>query len=677
MTKRKSATRPLALAFVAAVAMHAASAGAESVVFTLDPSQSTLIATGTLSGDTAFAQMFGSNLTSYSGTISVDRTASTIRFLDGSSIDAASQPLRQEPDVGGEPGRATADYGLVADNGFGETVAAFRDITLGLLSEALVVAGDGSFSASDVEVALAGGSVDWNTGFSFSGQNLAGRVLANTPANTPTLVAADGVETLTLPIRFNVLFSTLTAGDSNIRFSGNLVATRETVPPPIWVTDGGGSWGNAANWSTGAPATGSANFLDALTSGAAVITLDGNRAVSRLRFDNPNTYEIAPGTGGALTVGSATSGSIIVASGQHRISAPLALVGEVNLTITSGAVLEITSPLSVQSSNILTMAGGGELRTGPLTNRGEVNLSEGSVQFLGPVTNHPDAFLSVGAASATFAGAVTNHADGTLIIDSGASASFTGGVNNAGIIGGGGTKFFENAGNSLGVIDGAGTTVINTGASATADQIRGEILEVHGTLKINPDGGPGGVSLLYGLTIGSPPGSFLDLTNNHLIIDNGDIGQIKGYIESDSLMSSLTTAITTLAAIQNDDGTGEPIIQAFFDEPLFATDVLVKFTYKGDANFDGRVSIADYLAIDRGAARGLTGWTNGDFNGDGTIDGLDYFLIDQSFLGQTGPLSAAGTAGVSVVPEASALLLGLLALGFMRRPRPDRRGPSL
>lgn len=70
----------------------------------------------------------------------------------------------------------------------------------------------------------------------------------------------------------------------------------------------------------------------------------------------------------------------------------------------------------------------------------------------------------------------------------------------------------------------------------------------------------------------------------------------------------------------------------------------------GDANGDGKIRIGDFLRIDRGFARGSTGFSNGDFDYSGVIDGLDYFIIDEAYLenlqaGQA--LAAAPPAGTA------------------------------
>jgi hypothetical protein len=65
-------------------------------------------------------------------------------------------------------------------------------------------------------------------------------------------------------------------------------------------------------------------------------------------------------------------------------------------------------------------------------------------------------------------------------------------------------------------------------------------------------------------------------------------------------------------------------------------DVLVKSTYVGDANLDGKVDGSDYALIDVGVtSKGKsTGWLNGDFNYDSAVDGSDYALIDNAFNNQ-------------------------------------------
>jgi hypothetical protein len=78
---------------------------------------------------------------------------------------------------------------------------------------------------------------------------------------------------------------------------------------------------------------------------------------------------------------------------------------------------------------------------------------------------------------------------------------------------------------------------------------------------------------------------------------------------------------------------------ATFDgQRLDDTAVLVKYTYYGDADFNGRVNFDDYVHTDSGFNNHLSHWLNGDFDGNGVVNFDDYVLIDQAFNTQGGVL---------------------------------------
>ena len=101
-----------------------------------------------------------------------------------------------------------------------------------------------------------------------------------------------------------------------------------------------------------------------------------------------------------------------------------------------------------------------------------------------------------------------------------------------------------------------------------------------------------------------------------------------------------------MAAIQDSNGS-TAIYTSFEGVNAATTDVIVKYTYYGDANIDGQVDGSDYTKIDNGFNTHATGWLNGDFNYDGTVDGSDYTLIDNAFDMQGSAYSAAQIAPVS------------------------------
>jgi hypothetical protein len=110
------------------------------------------------------------------------------------------------------------------------------------------------------------------------------------------------------------------------------------------------------------------------------------------------------------------------------------------------------------------------------------------------------------------------------------------------------------------------------------------------------------------------------------------------------------------------------------------------YTYGGDANLDGKVTISDYGKIDFGIGiPNADGWYNGDFNYDGKVTILDYGIIDFTIGIQGAPFptsagtsagSSAGISGVSAVPEPTSLLV-IAACGVANPLRRRRRRRSL
>jgi hypothetical protein len=77
---------------------------------------------------------------------------------------------------------------------------------------------------------------------------------------------------------------------------------------------------------------------------------------------------------------------------------------------------------------------------------------------------------------------------------------------------------------------------------------------------------------------------------------------------------------------------------AFSGHAIDDTAVLLKYTYYGDADFNGVVNFDDYVRTDVGFNAQRSGWSNGDYNGDGLVNFDDYVLIDIAFNTQSGTL---------------------------------------
>jgi hypothetical protein len=87
------------------------------------------------------------------------------------------------------------------------------------------------------------------------------------------------------------------------------------------------------------------------------------------------------------------------------------------------------------------------------------------------------------------------------------------------------------------------------------------------------------------------------------------------------------------------------------------------------------------VKIDSGIAGGYSGWVNGDFNYDGKVSIDDYItVIDANIGNQNGfvfPTAGGIGAGVAVVPEPT--LIGLAVGGtalLIRRRRPAASVPA-
>jgi hypothetical protein len=211
----------------------------------------------------------------------------------------------------------------------------------------------------------------------------------------------------------------------------------------------------------------------------------------------------------------------------------------------------------------------------------------------------------------------------------------------------------------------------------------------------------------YALTVGSLAVSGkLDLNNNGLVVHNSSIGAVTSLLRSgynsgkwngssgivSTTAATNVTYLTALGVIINDTGankgasTGTSIYSTLDGASTIDGDVLVRYTYYGDANLSGTVDGSDYTLIDNGFNNHLTGWYNGDFNYDGIVDGSDYTLIDNAYNSQGATLGSSPTAliatptfqitggAASAVPEPmSTGLLSIGAIGALaRRHRRNR-----
>ena len=389
------------------------------------------------------------------------------------------------------------------------------------------------------------------------------------------------------------------------------------------------SWGEFLNWKGGIPnAAGAiANFYRTNTA-ARTITLDAARTVGTLSFNSPSTYTLAPGSGGggSLTLSNGVGGGgshVSVVQGSHVIAAGVTMIDNALFNIAAGSLL-LDGGLGNPSGRKLTKSGAGTLTIGGT----QLHAASATIDALAGTTN----FSSSGGANLTInAGATVNFTASqhlkALTISPGVQVTLTPGdaktLSLASLATGGGTLDLSD--NDL---------IIRNGGVAKYAAIASDIAAAYdfsawtgpGILTSRPDAAAGLTTLGVGLA-------------SHICFISGS-----------------ETAIWNGQTVSPDD-------------------VLIMYTYAGDADLNGYIDAVDYGTVDQWIQfPGTNGYGNGDFNYDGVIDAVDYGIIDNSIQLQREPLGTPGNAAMSAlaVPEPSVCGFAILAAVALRRRRQRR-----
>jgi fibronectin-binding autotransporter adhesin len=402
---------------------------------------------------------------------------------------------------------------------------------------------------------------------------------------------------------------------------------------------------------------------------------------------------------------------------------PTAVVGAISSTLSTSAGITKFGPQTLTLSGNNTFTGGLFINDGTVTiaNNGALNSAAPNPVFIDTFGTLDLGVYSPTVSSLTGTGRVTNNSAAavTLTIDNAADDEFGGGIakvsltkKGAGTLtlsgrsttsanmtildgtlrvaatGALGQAHIANYANlelyaptlGLEAIDGSGRTVIGDGSVrtvVTTAHIQQASLEVayNATLSINPDGGRGGTSTLNTLSIA--PGGTLDLGDNDLVLSYtgpSPEAQIQQYVKdglstgtgliaSQATRPGISRSGRALAVFDNHDAHLTTLGSVTLD-PSF-NQVLVKYTYLGDANADGRVDPTDYAIVDGQQGKGHS-WVTGDLNFDGKVDPTDYAQIDGN---QGAGYGGDGGPQLTVVPEPAQglLLLSVMALIGRRR----------
>jgi autotransporter-associated beta strand protein len=166
------------------------------------------------------------------------------------------------------------------------------------------------------------------------------------------------------------------------------------------------------------------------------------------------------------------------------------------------------------------------------------------------------------------------------------------------------------------------------------------------------------------------PGARLDITNNEVVIQGSDLSTVHGLVASGRAGGSWTGPGIGSSSAGSQSG------RAVGMGPS-GSDVIVKFTWGGDATLDGTVTIADLGILAANWQQSSRMWHQGDFNYDGLVDIADLGILAGNWqAGTSGGMSFEAALAMFdvfdgvVVPEPSALgLLGLGVLALRRRRR--------
>jgi hypothetical protein len=382
------------------------------------------------------------------------------------------------------------------------------------------------------------------------------------------------------------------------------------------------------------------------------------------------------------------SGGTTNVLGTLHIASLVASTGAYNL---SGGSLSAANEY-IGSTELVAPAG-----TGNFNQTGGVHIVSGAIN-LGFAAGGTGGYLL--QAGALTAGSININPNGTFN-QTGGTLNVATSLTNFGTINLGGTQnyssgatFTSNTGGTANFTTDAGATAqtlnvkttggvvnFNTSQHLASLNISGGIVQLYKTGSTR--------SVLFTPQLNISAGK-LDLTNNDLDVQGGNLVNVSALVASacsngawigsgitSSTAVGSSTHLTALGVMQNNQS-GSALYTSshkFDGVTPAAGDILVRYTYYGDANLDGKVDGSDYSLIDNGMLTHSTGWFNGDFNYDRVVNGSDYTLIDNAFNTQGALLSAevestALSASVAPVPEPSTVTLALLAtFGLSARRR--------
>jgi len=241
-----------------------------------------------------------------------------------------------------------------------------------------------------------------------------------------------------------------------------------------WNVDADGLWTTAGNWTPSAPngASDAATFGSVITA-PRTVTLDADRTIGGMTFDNANAYTLAAATTQTLTMGDGVGTKVVqVLSGSHTISAPIVMASAMQADVVSGQKLTLSGVISGTAALSKTQAG--TLVLGASNSyTGSTNLNAGTTEFVSGGLGAGVAVNIGGGASLKYAAGNTQDiSTKTVTIGVGGATIDTNGndVTLASSIGNAGAGALTKSGAGTLTLGGSNTytggTVINTGTAS-------------------------------------------------------------------------------------------------------------------------------------------------------------------------------------------------------------------
>jgi hypothetical protein len=223
--------------FILFLSMVAALGGSgRAATFTIDPAESTVALSGTIStavGIITFTEQGPGSLgTRLEGTLQIEVGGGEVT-LSGGTIDARTNGVWR-PAPGGGDGSAMADFGAQGTSPLlGTVLGALRNINLVASSPSQPLQGS-QFDAAEITFAFPAESIsalDYSAGFAGTGTRLLAGAATNRTATVGTITGTAGAQIATIAVDATFVFSVLSENDTSLRVRGQILAREGGIDP--------------------------------------------------------------------------------------------------------------------------------------------------------------------------------------------------------------------------------------------------------------------------------------------------------------------------------------------------------------------------------------------------------------------------------------------------------------